>query len=135
MKKVSNILWLDWGEKMVWVAYFNQWANMTMPIGYLYNDSSLLFNLSDVIARYRIKKIVLGVPSEQSTKDKMQNFIEQLAMISDWAEIFFQDEDYSSVEASQVEVKQPWVRNDDVIAAMVILDRWILENWNTKILW
>lgn len=128
MKKVSNILWLDWWEKMVGVAYFNQWANMTMPIGYLYNDSSLLFNLSDVIARYKIKKIILWVPSEQSTRDKMQNFIEQLTMISDWAEIFFQDEDYSSVEATQVEVKQKGVRSDDVIAAMVILDRWILEN-------
>lgn len=55
-----EIFWLLIEErKYIGCAYQNVRANIVMPVGYLMNDQSFYFNMSDVIARYKITKIII----------------------------------------------------------------------------
>ena len=132
MKKVKNILGLDWWTKYIGVAYINQGArNLVMPIGYLQNWPELLFELASIITRYNISKIIIWLPKDEKIKEKVKDFIDQLKLSFPEIEILPWDEEYSSVEAKSKlgdYQKNMW---KDTISAMVILERY-LESLNDK---
>jgi RNase H-fold protein (predicted Holliday junction resolvase) len=71
-----------------------------MPIGYLLNDGSLMYNLGDIILRYNIGKIVVGYPSDENLQKKVDEFIKQLNfIIAEDISIEKVNEDYTSVQA------------------------------------
>ena len=133
--KAKNILGIDWGSKYIWTAYWNQAANMVMPIGYLQNDPSLYFNLGDIISRYNIGKIVVGLPKDKKIKPQVEEFLNNLKFISGEIPIEVEDEEYSSVEATAIKGNAQKDHLTDTLAAMVILQRYLkrfdwLSNWN-----
>jgi RNase H-fold protein (predicted Holliday junction resolvase) len=128
VKKVENILWIDWGSKKIGFAYINQWANnMIMPIWYIMNDWNFYGNVGEIIIRYNIKNIIIWYPLRQKdVQVKIDDFIKQLAMISWWdVPIAKMDEDYTSVEAWAVTWNFKKDEKTDTIAAMKILERFL----------
>ncbi|MBP6910719.1 Holliday junction resolvase RuvX [Patescibacteria group bacterium] len=100
MKQKGSILAIDRGKKYIGCAYALEGSTVVFPIGYLLNDKGYVDNLRDIIARYRVKHIVVGAPNDERAKKEIGKFTEtlsQLVATGDAIELF--DEDYSSVEA------------------------------------
>jgi len=74
-----------------------------MPVGYIQNNSSTLYDLANIIQQYNIKKIIIGYPQRQKDmQEKIDNFIKELKFVYPDMEIIKVDEDYTSVEASSI---------------------------------
>ncbi len=135
-KKVTkNILGIDWWSKYIWTAYWNSSANIVMPIWYLQNDPSLFFNLGDIISRYNIGSIVVGLPKDKKVKSQVEEFIKWLKFVAGEIPVEIEDEEYSSVEADAQKLHMQKDHMTDTLAAMVILQRYLkrfdwLSNWN-----
>lgn len=125
MKKAKrdNILAVDRWKKYIGLAYYNHRSQMTMPLGTLMNDQSLMFNMWWVIERYFIGTVVVGRPKQH--KEHQQHItalLEKLLFVEPNLRIVKWDEEYSSVQAAEklgAVGKVPW---EDSIAAMVILE-------------
>ena len=120
-----NILWIDYGTKYIWVAKKDTKHSVIMPVGYIQNDGWTMFELSNIIEQYQIKKIVVGWPSKQKNiQEKIDRFIKEIQIIYPQMEIVKVNEDYTSVEAAAQTgefKKARW--KEDTIAAMKILER------------
>ncbi len=130
-QKEKNILGIDRGSKYIGLAYINKGASdMIMPIGYIANDGSAMFNIGDIIARYNIGKIVIWYPKDEDIQKKVDDFINQLQFIV-WEniDILKANEEYSSVEAGAVTNNFKKNEAEDTLAAMKILENWIKNNW------
>lgn len=117
------ILWIDYWTKYIWLAKKDN--NFIMPIWYIINDWGLIFNLSDIIERYKITSIVIWWPKKQKNmQEKIDKFIKELNLVYPKIKIKKIDEDYTSVEASATSwtfSEDKW--KEDTIAAMKILER------------
>ena len=72
-----------------------------MPVGYIQNDGSTMFELANIIQQYNINKIVVGYPQRQKDmQEKIDRFIKELSFVYPDMEIIKIDEDYTSVEAN-----------------------------------
>ncbi len=134
-KSQKNILGIDWGSKYVWAAYWNSAANIVMPIWYLQNDPSLFFNLGDIISRYNIGTIVVGLPKDKKVAPQVEEFIKWVKFIAWEIPVEVEDEEYSSVEANAQKSHMNKDHLTDTLAAMIILQRYLkrfdwLSNWN-----
>jgi RNase H-fold protein (predicted Holliday junction resolvase) len=122
-----NILWIDYGTKYIWLAKKDTRHNVIMPIGYIQNNSSTLYDLANIIQQYFIKKIVIWYPTRQKDiQQKIDNFIKELSFVVPDIPIEKIDEDYTSVEAGAIMwdfSKNKW--KEDTIAAMKILERYL----------
>ena len=129
-KKEKNILWIDWGSKYIGLAYVNVWWwKIIMPIGYLLNDGSLMYNLGDIILRYNIGKIVVGYPSDENLQKKVDEFIKQLNfIIAEDISIEKVNEDYTSVQAGVLKWNFEKDQMEDSLAAMKILEYYLEHN-------
>ena len=130
-KKEKNILWIDWGLKYIWLAYINKWANnMIMPIWYIQNDASTMFNIGDILSRYNIWQVVIGYPKDEKVREKVDDFINQLNFIIwDDTKIYLEDEEYTSVEAGSITWNFKKNEVEDTLAAMKILERFLEKKW------
>ena len=121
-----NILWIDYGTKYIWLAKKDTKHNVIIPVGYIQNDGWTMFELSNIIEQYNIKKIVIWWPTKQKDmQEKIDRFIKELNIIYPDMEIIKVDEDYTSVEANATTwnfKKKAW--EEDTIAAMKILERY-----------
>jgi len=71
-----------------------------MPIGYLMNDQTFYYNISDVLARYAIKKIIIGYPKHHEDAQKaIDIMVERLLLIDEKLNIEKVDEEYTSVQS------------------------------------
>lgn len=130
VKRVKNILWVDWGSKYVWMAYLTEWSQVVMPIWYILNDDWMLYNFGDIVGRYNIKKIVVWYPSKQEDiQQKIDKFIKEITFIVD-SDISIEkmEEDYTSVEASAMTGEYKKTQKEDTLAAMKILERWEIKS-------
>ena len=122
-----NILGIDWWEKYIGLAKKDTKHNVIMPIWYIQNDGSTMFELANIIQQYNIWKIVIGWPAKQKDiQEKIDKFIKELSFVYPDMEIIKVNEDYSSVQAQAKKWdfnRKKW--EDDTIAAMQIL-----ENYN-----
>jgi len=125
----KNILWVDRGSKYIWLAYIVEDQKIPLPIWYILNNSSTLFGLADIIARKRIKTIVLWYPGKQKNiQIKIDKFIKELKFIVD-PEIQFQkvNEDYSTVQSWEITSNFKKTVAVDTVSAMVILGNWLSQ--------
>lgn len=123
---MSNILWVDWGTKYIGLSYRNERNNMVTPVGSISNDESLFFNIADILQRYHIKKVVAWYPKQQEElQKKIDDFFEQLQFIERDLEMIRRDEEYTSVEAGAVNGDFTKNVEEDTIASMIILERYI----------
>lgn len=120
-----NILWIDYGTKYIWLAKKDQKHNLIMPIGYVNNDASTIYELANIIERYKITEIVIWRPSKQKNiQEKIDKFLKEMEFVYPQMKIKKIDEDYTSVEAAALTWKFDKDKGrEDTIAAMKILER------------
>lgn len=124
--KRTNILAIDRGTKYIGLAYWNERSDMTMPIGTLYNDASLIFDLGQALERYFIGTVVVWYPKQHTgMQAKIDTFIEQLALINADLKIKRVNEEYTSVQAAATLWNQKKTLAEDMVAAMHILDYYL----------
>ena len=85
------------------------------------------FNISDIIARYQIKQIVIWRPKKQKNiQEKIEEFIKSLNYIIENQEIQIHtvEEDYTSVQSWEIMSNFKKNAAEDTISAMLILERW-----------
>jgi RNase H-fold protein (predicted Holliday junction resolvase) len=124
--RIKNILSIDYGTKYVWVAYRNERNGMTTPVGTLYNDESLFFNIWAILKRYYIGTVVVWYPKQHKTlQAKIDAFVEQLVVVDDSLLIVKTDEEYTSIQAGAVLGTFEKSLAEDTVAAMVILEEYI----------
>ena len=121
-----NILGIDYWTKYIWLAKKDTKHNVIIPVWYIQNDGWTMFELSNIIEQYNIKKIVIWWPTKQKDmQEKIDRFIKELQIIYPDMDIVKVDEDYTSVEANATTwnfKKKAW--EEDTIAAMKILERY-----------
>ncbi len=127
----GNIMAMDRWKKYIGCAYQNVRANMIMPIGYLMNDQTFYYNISDVLARYAIKKIIIGYPKHHEDAQKaIDVMVERLLLIDEKLNIEKVDEEYTSVQSW--ETTGDFTKNiaEDTVAAMHILETYLKNEKN-----
>lgn len=122
---MPNILWIDRWSKYIWLAKVQEWQTIPMPLGYLDNTSSAIFQLADMVIRESIIKVVIGYPLRQkNTQQKIDKFIKDFQMVIDPTIPFERvDEDYTSVQAGAKIANYKKNVAEDTLSAMIILDR------------
>ena len=124
--KTQNVLGIDRWSKYIWLAYGIIWQSVFFPIWYLLNDQMIYFNISEIIQRHHIKKIVIWRPSKQKDiQDKIENFIKSLGYIIDKRNITIEkvEEDYTSVQSGEIVSNFKKNVAEDTVSAMLILER------------
>jgi RNase H-fold protein (predicted Holliday junction resolvase) len=124
----KNVLWIDRGSKYIWLAYTQLDSDQTVcfPIWYLMNDQMIYFNISDIIQRHNIKKIILWRPGKQENIQKrIKDFIKNLEYIIDTKKIPIElvNEDYTSVQSWEIVSNFKKNVAEDTVSAMIILER------------
>ena len=75
----NRLIGLDYGEKRVGVALSDPLLTFAYPFTTLQNDPELLANLSKIIIEKKIKKIILGLPSERfKSSNKLAEKVKKL---------------------------------------------------------
>ena len=101
----NRLMGLDYGEKRVGVALSDPLLTFAYPFTTLQNDPELLANLSKIIIEKKIKKIILGLPSERfksSNKlaEKVKKLKEEIES-NNKIEVVLWDEEYTSLIAKE----------------------------------
>ena len=123
MKQKSSVLSIDWGKKYVGAAYALEGSSVVFPIGYIINDASLFAALHELIGRYRVKTIVIGMPSDPWAKEQIEKFVHNfVGTLKDDIAIELFDEDYTSVKAGEKIGNFQKNIAEDTLAAMLILE-------------
>lgn len=124
--KIENVLWIDRWSKYIWLAYAPLNQNICFPIWYLLNDQMVYFNISDIIHRQNIRKIVIWQPGKQKDiQEKIEKFIKSLKYIIDSKKISIEtiNEDYTSVQSWEIVSNFKKNVAEDTVSAMIILER------------
>ena len=140
-RKTKAILGIDRGTKYIGLAYALPGSSVIFPIGYIFNDKMMYFNIAGIIEKHNVGKIMLGRPSKQKDiQQKIQGFMKSLGYIIENREIQIQlvNEDYTSVQSGEIistTANDMWLKGDfkknaaeDTISAMVILERGLKDN-------
>ena len=121
-----NILGIDYWTKYIWLAKKDTKFDVIMPVWYIQNDWWTMFELSNIIEQYQIKKIIIWWPKRQKDmQERIDRFIKEIKIVYFDMDIEKIDEDYTSVEANATtwNFKKKWWE-EDTIAAMKILERY-----------
>ena len=99
-----NLLALDVGEKLIGMAMADTAVRIAVPFGWLEHTETILTDLAEVLLRHEIDVIVVGYPRNQSGEPTKQTayveeFVKTIAELDIDAEIVYQDESLTSVQA------------------------------------
>ena len=99
-----NLLALDVGEKRIGMAMADTAVRIAAPFGWLEHTETILTDLAEVLLRHEIDVIVVGYPRNQSGEPTKQTayveeFVKTIAELDIDAEIVYQDESLTSVQA------------------------------------
>lgn len=99
-----NLLALDVGEKRIGMAMADTAVRIAVPFGWLEHTETILTDLAEVLLRHEIDVIVVGYPRNQSGESTKQTayveeFVKTIAELDIDAEIVYQDESLTSVQA------------------------------------
>lgn len=102
----KNLLALDVGEKRIGMAMADTDVKIAVPFGFLEYDETIMTQLAEVILRHDIAIIVVGYPRNQSGEPTAQTafveeFVARMAELESDAEVVYQDESLTSVQAEQ----------------------------------
>lgn len=131
---VKNFLALDVGERRIGMAMADSQVKIAIPFGWLENDDTIIQKITELLLQHDINVVVVGYPRNQSgeaTKQTefVEEFISRLAEIDLDAEIVYQDESLTSVQAEQRLGQNIKDKGDiDAEAASIILQDYLEAN-------
>ena len=130
----KNFLALDVGDKRIGLAVADSEVKIAVPFGYLINDEQIITKITETILAQKASVVVVGHPRNQSGESTKQTeiveeFAGRLAQIDVDAELVFQDESLTSVEAERRlgQVKDKGLI--DAEAASIILQDYLEEKY------
>jgi putative Holliday junction resolvase len=122
-----NIIAIDFGVKNIGLAWCDTGINVVLPYGVVKNENKTraLEELSDLIKKERIQKVIIGLPlsldgGDNHNTEKIKKFSSELKNVCD-AEIEFFDERFSSQQADRMEGGA----SRDEKSAMVLLQSYL----------
>ena len=130
----KNFLALDVGEKRVGMALGDSQIKIAVPFGYLERSDDIIKQIIEVMLQHKISTVVVGYPRNQSgesTKqtDLVKEFADELSQIDIDADLVFQDESLTSVEAERRLGRVKDKGQIDAEAASIILQDYLEENY------
>lgn len=126
-------LGIDYGEKKIGLAIADSETKIASPYKILINSKDISSKISEICYKEDIDKIIIGLPLTLKNSTSKQtkivlNFIDKLKKIIDLP-IIEQDERLSSGYAKEL-IKQMKIKHlDDDVAAMIILQSYLDENF------
>lgn len=131
---VRKFLALDVGEKRVGLAIGDSDVRIAVPFGYLERDNTTVQKIVETALDHSVGTIVVGYPRNQSgepTKqtELVESFVAELVKIDLDAELVFQDESLTSVEAERRLGRVKDKGLIDAEAASIILQDYMEENY------
>lgn len=134
MTKTRQLLSLDVGEKRIGVALADTAVRIALPYTTLDVDGNEALAIAELCVRNAIDTIVVGYPRNQQGETTAQTaYVEEFAQqLETFAELAFQDESLTSVQAKQrLESRRGNYSKKDVDseAAAIILQDYIEEKY------
>lgn len=134
MAAKKNILALDVGDRRVGVALADSQIKIAVPYGYLERSDKIIQQITELMLDHDINILVIGYPRNQSgeaTKqtESVEQFAKKLAEIEIDADLVFQDESLSSVEAERRLGRVKDKGEIDAEAASIILQDYLEQNY------
>lgn len=134
MAAKKNILALDVGDRRVGVALADSQIKIAVPYGYLERSDKIIQQITELMLDHDINILVVGYPRNQSgeaTKqtESVEQFAKELAEIEIDADLVFQDESLSSVEAERRLGRVKDKGEIDAEAASIILQDYLEQNY------
>ena len=129
--KAKNFLALDVGEKRIGLAMADSQVRIAVPFGWVANDERVMEELAEIMLRHDISLVVVGYPRNPSGEPTQQtefvvDFVRQLGQLDINAEIAYQDESLTSVQAEQRLAGKIKDKGDiDAEAASIILQDYL----------
>lgn len=129
--KAKNFLALDVGEKRIGLAMADSQVRIAVPFGWVANDERVMEELAEIMLRHDISLVVVGYPRNQSGEPTQQtefvvDFVRRLSQLDINAEITYQDESLTSVQAEQRLAGKIKDKGDiDAEAASIILQDYL----------
>lgn len=134
MAAKKNILALDVGDRRVGVALADSQIKIAVPYGYLERSDKIIQQITELMLDHDINILVVGYPRNQSgeaTKqtESVEQFAKKLAEVEIDADLVFQDESLSSVEAERRLGRVKDKGEIDAEAASIILQDYLEQNY------
>ena len=134
MAAKKNILALDVGDRRVGVALADSQIKIAVPYGYLERSDKIIQQITELMLDHDINTLVIGYPRNQSgeaTKqtESVEQFAKKLAEVEIDADLVFQDESLSSVEAERRLGRVKDKGEIDAEAASIILQDYLEQNY------
>ena len=134
MAAKKSILALDVGDRRVGVALADSQIKIAVPYGYLERSDKIIQQITELMLDHDIDTLVIGYPRNQSgeaTKqtESVEQFVKELAEIEIDADLVFQDESLSSVEAERRLGRVKDKGEIDAEAASIILQDYLEQNY------
>ena len=134
MAAKKSILALDVGDRRVGVALADSQIKIAVPYGYLERSDKIIQQITELMLDHDINILVVGYPRNQSgeaTKqtESVEQFAKKLAEIEIDADLVFQDESLSSVEAERRLGRVKDKGEIDAEAASIILQDYLEQNY------
>ncbi len=131
----KNLLALDVGEKRIGLATADTSVRIAVPFGWLENDENILTDIAELLIRHDIRVVVVGYPRNQSGEptrqtEYVESFVDKISDLDIDAEIVYQDESLTSVQAEARLGKNIKNKGDiDAEAASIILQDYLEEKY------
>lgn len=123
---MRKILAIDVGLKRIGAAFCAGEVVVPLPAVLRKNRNQAAFEVSKLALEYGAQTLVVGMPLGGSSEEEMRRRIEHFVSLLDFSgEVAYQDEAYSSAEASQLHTSAKRDGRLDSIAATVILKRYL----------
>lgn len=130
----KKFLSLDVGDRRVGMALGDSDVRIAVPFGYLEQSDRIFRDIAEVIIQHDISTVVVGYPRNQSgeaTKqtESVEAFAGELVELEVDAELVFQDESLTSVEAERRLGRVEDKGLIDAEAASIILQDYLEQNY------
>jgi len=130
LKSIYPVLAIDLGLKRIGLAYSANGSIITPMQAILRrNRNQASEAVKAVIGEWGIKTVVVGIPMGGSSEDEMRRRVAHfMNLVSFDGDIFYQDENDSSLEAEELFKGDMRYKRDgriDSISAKIILQRWL----------
>ena len=134
MAAKKSILALDVGDRRVGVALADSQIKIAVPYGYLERSDKIIQQITELMLDHDIDTLVIGYPRNQSgeaTKqtESVEQFAKELAEVEIDADLVFQDESLSSVEAERRLGRVKDKGEIDAEAASIILQDYLEQEY------
>ena len=137
LAKISHFLGIDYGKTNVGLAMADNETRMAFAFNTLKNDKNFENNLSKIIEKENVSKVVIGIPEYH--KEKKSRVSEEAGKLGEFVEsnfgiqVFYLNEMFTTKMAQNnlIEKGMKGVNKfDDQESARIILQEWLDNNDN-----